>query len=85
MLGIKFFLLTIKINEESDEYSVLQKGIFRRSREYDLQSFLGGKPQDPQFPPVSFASFFYGYNVPPTLSSSNYLACRLDCSAHAIN
>ena len=36
MLRIQFFLLTIKIDKQSDVYPALQKGIFQRSRGHDF-------------------------------------------------
>ena len=50
------------------------------------KKFSGGKPPDPQFPPVPFykCSFMaIAYDL--LLSPSNYKVCRLDDPADAVN
>ena len=70
MLGVRLFLLSIKIKEESLLYSALQEGIFQCYKGRGVQNFFRG--QAPR-PPV-FSCFFYMLSFMPI---AYYIFCFL--------
>ena len=59
MLGVQFFLLSIKINEESILFPIFQKGAFQRSMGRELQNFCF---PDPKRVLVSYTCFLMAYS-----------------------
>ena len=63
----KLFFLSIKINEEHNLYSTLQKAVSLNSKGRDLKKFFG-RPLDPSFPLIPLA-YFHSYNLPNYFAS----------------
>ena len=57
MFGVKFFVLSTKINEESKLYPIFRRAFSNILEGMTYRILSGGEPSDLQFSPIPFTSF----------------------------